>query len=546
MKKFKFTIVLFAVIFFCKTLDAKSNQVSVGIEMPVQLPVAEATEEFLKDVGIDYINFYTKISPAEPNFLSLNVTKTMVDLCEKLDLDFSISTHRIFPEPECIDIAKKSKYFKGVVFDELAHISVINSNLYHISKDFCMIKEPNKINNLHEAYDATYMGYLNLRKKYEEMNTSVVATHIWPILNHVAAKAGLTPCPKICKELYSPVSLSLGLGAAKQYGTELWVDCDLWYYALVPGHGSEEFKSNLLLAYWLGADRIYIEGSGFNLHEMGKQGVPFSMMKLIHDKRYQLTEHGEVLKWFCRTYIPEHPRPWTFRDIVPDVVIIRKDDTCHGQRFGNYFPDHLFGVPTLHSTPDTEAWLGLWNLLTYHKTGSDGLTYFKGGYALPDFEESGWSKDIYGTAGWESYASRPFTASQHSFFAPLNGAVVYDHTANYELIKDAKLIFVTGIEVTESTMKAIKRCVKEGAICIGWHNLMKEHGFELDGLHVKTIEYGKGQFVITDDFENGEVYGIVAKYLNTPNEISYRFGNNRVILRKITENKVEVNVIRVK
>ena len=37
-------------------------------------------------------------------------------------------------------------------------------------------------------------------------------------------------------------------------------------------------KSNLLLAYWLGADTVYIEGAGFNLQPAGKQGIPFSLM----------------------------------------------------------------------------------------------------------------------------------------------------------------------------------------------------------------------------------------------------------------------------
>jgi hypothetical protein len=543
MQKIKLAVVTLAMVIVGNSSIAAVSHCSVGIEMPVNLPITRAVEEFLQNVGIDYINFYVQTSGVDTS--SLMVTKKMTELCDKLDLDFSISAHKLFPQIECIQTAQKSKHFKGIVFDELAHVSVINAQFCQTIKSNRMVQDPNKIKSMQDAYNEVLKDYVSLREKYEKLDTPVVATHVWPVLNHLAAKAGFIPCPKICKELYSPVSLSMGLGAAKQYNRPLWVDCDLWYYGLLPGHGPEEFRSNLLLAYWLGADRIYVEGCGFNLTQIGKQGMPFTMMKVVHDERYQLTEHGEILRWFCREYIPKNPRQWTFRDVVPDIVIIRKDDTCHGQRFQSYFPDNLFGISTLHSTSDTEAWLGLWNVLTYQKTGSNGLTYFKGNFAVPDFEETGLTLENMGTiAQWDSYLSRPYSASCHSFFVPLNGVVVYDHTASYELLKDAKLIFITGLEITESTMEAVKRCVEQGATCVGWHNLMEKHGFKLGDLPVRTIKHGAGKFVITNDFENGQVYAALVGYLNRPNEISYRFGNHRVVLRKVTDNKVEVDVLK--
>ena len=49
----------------------------------------------------------------------------------------------------------------------------------------------------------------------------MTATHVFPVLLHVAARAGFAPCPKICKEMYSPVSFAVGLGEALQYGLRL-------------------------------------------------------------------------------------------------------------------------------------------------------------------------------------------------------------------------------------------------------------------------------------------------------------------------------------
>jgi hypothetical protein len=127
-----------------------------------------------------------------------------------------------------------------------------------------------------------------------------------------------------------------------------------------------------------------------------------------------------VLRWFTRDYLPKHPRPWTFRDIRPEVAIVRFDDTCHGQRY-TAWPDKLFGSSHLRSDADTEAWLPLWNLLTSGHTGRDGLTYFRVWNAPYGYErpvENGLTP---------SYATRPVQAGHHRFFSPLNGVVVYDH-----------------------------------------------------------------------------------------------------------------------
>ena len=81
----------------------------------------------------------------------------------------------------------------------------------------------------------------------------------------------------------------------------------MWYFQLVPGHPPAEVESNLLLAYWMGADLVYLEGSGYNLLPAGRQGTPFSLVNVISNDRYQLTPHGEMLRRFCREYLPATP-----------------------------------------------------------------------------------------------------------------------------------------------------------------------------------------------------------------------------------------------
>ncbi|MHB1455637.1 MAG: hypothetical protein ACYC0V_01855 [Armatimonadota bacterium] len=408
------------------------------------------------------------------------------------------------------------------------------------TREYAPIADPEKFKSLDQAYTESVAGFKKLKDKFAGLGCDeVISTHIWPVMHHASAPGGFIVCPKICKELYSPVSLAIGLGAANQYGRSLWVDIDLWHYDQIPGHSAEEFKSNLMLAYWLGADVVYTEGSGYNLYPAGKQGIPFSMMTQINTTDYQLTPIGETLRWFCKEYVPSHPRPWTFRDIKPSVAIIRFEDSCHGQRF--FEPtDHLYGSPNLHSDEDTEAWLPLWNLLTMGKTGRDGLTYFKVPCAA-----YGYQRPVQPSVA-QSTASRPLQAEVHKFFAPLNGVVVYDHLVGYDLLKGIPLLAVTGKQISAETMDAVRQCVQEGAVCLFWAPLAKKNGFKYGKESVVVVPEGKGRFVLTNDFQLPTVWQNVWNLVGRPDEIRYQFGEKTVTLKRITDNEVAVDIDGVK
>jgi len=247
----------------------------------------------------------------------------MVDLCRSLPVDYSIACHTADPPLECVREAAAAGAsegrgrFLGVVFDELEHARLINNYASEPLADFA------RFESLPQAYEETLAGLERLSAKFAGADAPVVATHIFPVLLHPAARAGFHVCPKICKELYSPVSLAIGMGAAKQYDRELWADCDLWFWDLLPGHSPEELRSNLLLAYWLGADRVYVEGAGFNLKPVGKQGIPFSLLTLIDQETYQLTPHGEAL----RAFVPSSRR------LAMSLVIGISLDFNHKSRF---------------------------------------------------------------------------------------------------------------------------------------------------------------------------------------------------------------------
>lgn len=507
------------------------NGFKIGIEMQSMVKTDPLVEAALAEMGIGYFNYYANTvdwQQGNPDAPEAEVNASMMALAERLKLDFSISCHMVDPSDASIRAASASRRFRGVVIDEVEHARLMN---YHHSP----LADPNTWKTLPEAYAGAIEGYKKLDAKLKAAGAPVAtATHVWPVLEHVAARAGFTVCPKICKELYSSVSFAIGMGAAKQYGTELWADVDLWFWDLIPGHSAEEMKCNLLMAYWLGADLVYIEGCGYNLRPAGKQGIPFSLVNLTQSETYQLTPHGEVLRWFCREYLPAHPRKWTFRDVRPNIAIVRFPDSCHGQRYVTGFEDNLYGSKNIHSDRDTEAWLAIWNLITFGNTGRDGLTFFKAPCASYGYQR-GVQKDVAA-----SYLTRPVQAGSHSFFVPLTGAVVYDHLAGYDLLKGVPLIFVTGKEVSDETAKAIEKCVQEGSKCVVWGPLAKRFGISDWKSGVKLVPKGKGEFIVTDDFQLPAVYSEVISLLGRPDEIRYRFGDDSVVLKRVTDNDVSV------
>ncbi len=512
------------------------NKFTVGIELQSQVPVPAPVENALKDIGIGYAGFYVANTPKWEKS-EAETMDAMTALCKRLGLQFSLDCHH--RDPAAASIAAASSHgsaFQGVLVDELTHIRLLYPEFRPPEGD-AMLADPTTFHDFEEAEAKTLAGLIALNAKYRKAGAPrAIATEVWPSLLHLDARAGMTPCPKICKEFYSPVSLAIGMGAALEYNRDLWVDVDMWYFATVPGHTPEEVRTNLEFAYWMGADLVYLEGCGYNLFPAGNQGIPFSLMTQVDAERYQLTPHGAMLKDFCRTYLPSHPRPWTFRDVRPDIAIVRFDDTDVGQK--SWGVQHLYGSNNLKPDRDTAAWLGLWNVLTHGKTGADGLAWFKPSVPHPA-DNPHYHKDI-----TPSYLSEK-ACEDHSFFVPLNGAIVFDHLVAYDRLKNIPLIVLTGRIVSEATRQAIDRCVAEGATCVAWGPLAAKAGIADWTKGIKTFNHGKGRYVITDDFQSPETLRYYHKFIGKPDEIKYRFGDQTLTMKRITDNSLKVDVNRV-
>lgn len=515
-----------------------TQSMQVGLELPSEVPMPASVVKGLRDIGVNYVNFYTASSIG--NYYTVEnisdsrqqvIAEAMVKVCEGAGFAFSPAVHWKDIPDQTLAFYGRSRLCQGVVMDEGEHVRQLNWHMYGKKFGIAPWAKVDGL-SLKEAYARTLEGLGKTREVYKSFGLDTLVTCVWPVMLHTIARAQIGVACKVMGLSYAPVSAAIALGAAHQYNTRFWICLEMWSQCsgnALPGHSPEEFRSNLLFAYWMGVDHIYVEGAGWNSLPAGTQGVPWNLVGYQAEQRYRLTEYGRILRWFCREYIPNHPRDYTFRDVVPEIVIVRFPDTCWGQRYSAW-PDNLYGATNLHSDSATEAWFNIWNLLTYGATGDDGITYCKyriGKQLLPR------NPDSSPVAG---------NIKIHSFFSPLNNVVVYDHLVGEALLEPAKLIFLTGIEISPNTLKAVANRVRAGATCVALPHLVQPLSFHERRSPTAIVPSGKGKWVITEDFDGPEVLTQIKPFLGDSREIRYRFGRHEVRFRRATDdfNKIEV------
>lgn len=510
----------------------------VGLELPSEVPMPASVEDGLQNIGVNYVNFYTAASIG--NYFTVEnisasrqqaMAEAMVKLCERAGFAFSPSLHwKDIPDPT-LAFYGRNRSCLCVVMDEGEHVRQLNWHEYGEKFGITPWAKVDGL-SLHAAYEGTLEGLRKTREHYKSFGLDTLVTCVWPVMFHTISRAGIGIACKVQGMSYAPVSVAIALGAARQYNTPFWVCLEMWSQCngdALPSHSPEEFRANLLFAYWMGVDHIYVEGAGWNSLPAGRQGVPWNLVSYQAENRYRLTEYGRILRWFCREYVPEHPRDYTFREVAPEIVIVRFPDTCWGQRYSGW-PDNLYGARNLHSDAATEAWFRIWKLLTYGVTGDDGITYckYRIGKELAPFNLD--------------HSPVPQNVKAHTFFSPLNNVVVYDHLVSETLLEPAKLIFLTGAEISPESLKAVANRVRAGATCVALPSLVEPLSLHEPGGRPVVVTSGKGKWVITEDFDGPEVLAQVKPFLGDARQIRYRFGKHEVRFRRTTDdfNRIEV------
>lgn len=347
--------------------------------------------------------------------------------------------------------------FLGFMLDEADHMQ-INAHWpvidYYGYDDKHYLAETEGL-DLFAARDAVLAALRQRNEACTVAGKPAVVEHLFPVMMHTVARAGLNVSPKILKETCGPVMLAVALGAARQYNVDFWIDVDYWWHNEVIGHSPERFRSALLLAYWSGASRIYVEGgAGFSNHHPVGMAIESKYKEFLHD------------------YVPAHPRPYTWRDFRPEIAIIRYDDTCFDQRQGylGEYPGPLYGhIP---AGPENTEWLNIWSLLSH-------------GFMRTDSASHQWEARRFGS---------------RTLFVPLHNVAVYDHEVGYEIIKGLRLIFLTGVAISPETLAAVQRGVQEGAACVLPPRLAPPQSGMEKVKEITIVPDGQGKWLVVPEF----------------------------------------------
>jgi hypothetical protein len=401
----------------------------------------------------------------------------------------------LFPD-ELLQEFGKCQQLWGFMYDEAAHMQNCRNKIAGLSQPW--IFDPH-VSSLDKAATDFTKAVASIQLHHAQFGIPLSTEHVFPVLFHGFARGGWTAGTKVLKENWSPAYIACALGAALQYDTELWITPDLWGLGGYPNHSPAEYKSALLLAYHMGADCIYTENLAYE-----DPNNPQGGLVRMTEADYELTDWGEVTRWFAKEYMPQHPRDFTFRDIRPRVAIVRQPDACWGQS-NSWLPNMLFGHPDWPSNKTTEAWLKIWHLLT------------RG--VIPEYSLS-----------WHNNQLRQ--TMDYQVFCPLDGVVVFDHLVQRRHLHGVEVIFLTGLGVSKTSLAAIEECVAEGATCVALPHLLPERVRSVTG-DAGEFQDGRGCWVATTDFLTRRVAARVAHVLPPENVIRYRFGNSIVTFQPI-------------
>ena len=363
------------------------------------------------------------------------------------------------------------------------------------------------------AYDRLVAEAKRVREEHYQNRVRLQTEQVWPDLFHIFARAGWTITPKLLKESLSSVVMSIALGAAIQYedaGTAFWASPDLWNMNLYPGHSPQALRSALLMAYWLGAETIYVENLDFHKwtprHPLASPTG--SLLSWSDPEHFEVTPHGRVVREMYRNYVPQHPRTIRWQDYDPRVAIIRLPDGGWGQP-GNKVAsrNRLLGNRDMPLDAAASEWLYVWPILTH-------------GSARPGAISSG--------------NAVVYPKRIEEFFVPIDSVAVFDHYVTARRLPNVDCLIVCGHALSAPTFQAISNRVAEGATCVIARRLYAQH----------ASEKLPGDWLVVDDFKDPQIAKKLAPFLGPPDVARFRFKHHVVEFRRAEEpDSITVQVV---
>jgi hypothetical protein len=391
----------------------------------------------------------------------------------------------------------------AITYDECEHMLLSNNKFANSPSN--TFDKPFLVNThglpLTTAYDRLVAEAKRVRVEHYQNRVRLQTEQVWPDLFHLFARAGWTITPKLLKENLNSVVMSIALGAVIQYedaGTSFWASPDLWNMGSYPGHSPEALRSALLMAYWLGAETIYVENLDFHKWQPRHPlAAPTgSLLAWTDPEHYEITPHGRVVREVYRDYVPKHPRTFRWQDYDPRVAIIRLPDGGWGQPGDNTESrNRLLGNREMPLDAAASEWLYMWPILTH-------------GSARPGAISAG-NASVY-------------PKGVEEFFVPIDSVAVFDHNVTASRLANADCLIVCGHALSAPTFQAIRERVARSATCVIARRLYAQHA------------KGKlpGDWLIVDDFKDPRIAKKLSPFLGPPDVARFRFKKNVVEFRR--------------
>ena len=402
-------------------------------------------------------------------------------------------THLLDINPAFLEALGSQENLLAVAYDEFEHV-IINRNisLWLSSKgklDLAAFPQLNTRDAFRqgEALQAQLKAYADHLKSIGA--PAVAGEHVWPVLHHHFARAGVIPNFKSQKELVSNIHFAVAAGAALEYGTPLWNCVDLWHKMTFPGHTPEEMYHNLVFASLAGVDRVYVEASNAFVEDDGAG-------------RKKLNAYGENFVRFTGEYKGK-ARGYNVQDYRPEIGIIRYDDTFWGQNL--VWDRGLFGNKKIRPDARNREWLHIIKTITHDETFSTGFT-------------------------WGRIA--PSALTPHRSFVSMNALAVFDDRVKKETLESLKLCFLCGVRISPETLAAVDALVRENGLTVvcpkryapaRYRSILTKNYTEL--------ACGSGYYIVTDDFSSSRLKNRIAPFLGNKGEIRLPFGETEVRLQ---------------
>ncbi len=351
--------------------------------------------------------------------------------------------------------------------------------------------------------DATVRSIVGEVAKSGGPDIPVLSEQVFPVLFHTLARAGMTPAPKVMKESFQPLQLSTALGAALQYGRDIWVCVDLWGPDIgpwftrapgFPGHPPAEFASALRMAHLFSPSTLFVENVDALVRHRG-------------DGVFTDTEFGEVWRDFVGDFVPRHPLSWSHRDATADIALVHADDSDFGRGerpFGN----------RRANVPDTaQSVFAAWNLLSHGAIPSHGTCQHIAGYDFPRHRLDELPREEFPLE-----SAVPAGTATHGLFQPVRNVLVFDEQVTDGRLGDPGLILVAGSRLPAATGAMLRSRADAGADVVvpSW----------LSGEWRRSELVGAGRWIVYDEIVDAREE--VEAHLGPHDVWTQRFGATEV------------------